>query len=158
MHFVGHSLGGLVVLQLLARQPPARAGRVVLLGSPIRGSAAAARLARHPLARRLLGRAPEAGLVAGIGDERDWDREIGMIAGRAPVGLGGPLGGLPRPHDGTVAVEETRAPWLTDHLTLPVSHFSMLFSRRVVAAVCRFLASGRFASAASDVPVLRQPE
>ena len=37
-HFVAHSLGGLVTLRMLAGHPELPAGRVVLLGSPVKGS------------------------------------------------------------------------------------------------------------------------
>jgi hypothetical protein len=54
------------------------------------------------------------------------------------------LGRLPGPHDGTVAVAETRLPGATDHVVLPVTHFSMLTSRAVADQVVAFLRRGRF--------------
>src|SRR5262245_38820374 len=38
IHFVGHSLGGILIRWLVAHQPPPRLGRIVLLGSPNCGS------------------------------------------------------------------------------------------------------------------------
>src|SRR5215471_4044986 len=55
--FVGHSLGGLAVLNMLAAHPRAPAGRVVLLGTPVTGSRAAQRIAKHGRARTLIGTA-----------------------------------------------------------------------------------------------------
>jgi hypothetical protein len=71
--------------------------------------------------------------------------EVGMVAGSVPHGLGALVAGFDGAHDGTVAVDETRAPWLADHVVLPVSHTAMLLSPPVLAAVLAFLASGRFA-------------
>src|SRR3990172_10021421 len=60
LHFVGHSLGGLIVLHMLERTPGLAPGRAVLLGSPVAGSLAARRLARLPGGRAAPGRsAPE---------------------------------------------------------------------------------------------------
>src|SRR5512139_73243 len=54
-HFVGHSLGGLVILEALQREPGTLAGRVVLLGTPVNGCFAGRRIARTPAGRWLLG-------------------------------------------------------------------------------------------------------
>ena len=72
------------------------------------------------------------------------DREIGMIAGTKPVGLGLLTGQLQKPHDGTVAVSETRHPGLTDHLERPVSHTELIFSPEVAEDTVRFLKKGQF--------------
>lgn len=142
LHFVAHSLGGLVTLRMLAEHGDLPAGRVVLLGSPLHGSAVARKAIRVPGGRRLLGVARptlETGfsaLAAG--------REIGMIAGTRGVGLGLLVGGTDGPGDGTVALAETRDEGLADHVTLPVTHTGMLFSRAVARQACRFLQTGRF--------------
>jgi pimeloyl-ACP methyl ester carboxylesterase len=146
LHFVAHSLGGLVTLQMLAAYPDLPAGRVVLLGSPLRGSLAARKARRVPGGRRLLGAARptlESG-IAGPAPGREIGREIGMIAGSRGIGLGLLLGGVGGPGDGTVAVAETRAEGLADHRVLPVTHTGLLFSRAVARQACHFLQNGRF--------------
>ncbi len=70
--------------------------------------------------------------------------EAGIIASTRSLGLGGLLGGLPRPNDGTVAVAETRLPGASDFITLPVTHSGMLLSAACAAQVAHFLAQGRF--------------
>lgn len=147
VHFVAHSLGGIVLLHLFEQAPLQRPGRVVMLGTPVLGSAAARHAAAMPvLGRLLLGRSVERGLLGGA---PGWagGREVGMIAGTRPrPGLPALLGApLPQPHDGTVAVQETRAAWLREHLSVPYGHFGMLFSPAVAQAVCRFLKLGSFA-------------
>jgi pimeloyl-ACP methyl ester carboxylesterase len=70
LHLVGHSLGGLVILkafelepELLGRLPP---GRIVLLGSPLRGSRTARNLALWPFGRRIMGRSIQEEVLARV--------------------------------------------------------------------------------------------
>ena len=56
VHFVGHSMGGLVILKMLAANPELRRGRTVLLGCPYGGSRSAEALARTAAGRLILGR------------------------------------------------------------------------------------------------------
>lgn len=140
--FVAHSLGGLVVQHMLRSAQLPVGGRVVLLGTPLKGSAVARRLADWRLAGILLGQA--AGLLreGSVDLAQGW--EIGMIAGDRPVGLGRLTGVLDPPHDGTVAVAETRHPGLSAHRVFPVTHTGMLVSGAVAAAAARFLHTGGF--------------
>jgi pimeloyl-ACP methyl ester carboxylesterase len=146
VHVVGHSLGGLVALHLLEERPPARVGRCVLLGTPANGSAVAHLLARSWATRHLLGRSVVRGLL-GEAPKAAGPHEVGVIAGAQPLGAGRILRSLQRPHDGTVAVAETVLAGARDHLTLPVTHTGLLFSRAVADAVAAFLRSGRFPAA-----------
>lgn len=142
LHFVAHSLGGLVTLRMLADAAELPEGRIVLLGSPLQGSAVARKTARIPGGCRLLGAALtvlESGfrsLPAG--------RETGMIAGSRALGLGLLVGGAGGRGDGTVALRETRLEGLKDHVVLPVTHTGMLFSRKVAEHAIEFLRTGRF--------------
>ena len=143
VHFVAHSLGGLVVRHALAQAdlPP---GRVVTLGTPHTGSSAAAWLSVRGWGRPLLGRALDQGLLGGAPDfPPAW--QTGAIAGTLRLGLGMVIPGIPRPNDGTVAVAETALPGCADRLVLPVSHFGLLVSARVAQAAGHFLDHGRFA-------------
>jgi pimeloyl-ACP methyl ester carboxylesterase len=142
IHFVGHSLGGLIALQALQRNPGLSHGHVVCLGSPLRGSAAARGMARLPGGSFLIGKSLE---ILRNGIER-WDgtQAVGAIAGRLPMGLGVALGALASPHDGTVSVAETEIPGLTDHCIVPVTHTGLLFSEEVAAQTIAFLGSARF--------------
>jgi len=144
VHLVGHSLGGIVMLKMIERYGTERIGRLVSLGSPFRGSLSAANLRRLPGGKYLLGRAmAQANEEA---TERTWSgaRELGVIAGDRARGMGRLLGPLPRPNDGTVTVAETQLPGANDHIVLPVTHLSMLWSRDVADQVVSFLHSGRF--------------
>jgi pimeloyl-ACP methyl ester carboxylesterase len=145
LHWVGHSLGGMLVFRALMRTP-ARPGRVVMLGSPLRGSFAASRLARFGIGRRMLGCSVREWFAA---PEAEWTlpQELGVIAGTAGVGLGRLVAPrLPSPNDGAVTVAETRLAGTKEHLCLPVSHTGMLLSAPVANCAANFLRSGSFAA------------
>jgi pimeloyl-ACP methyl ester carboxylesterase len=142
VHLIGHSLGGVVIREMLESNV-ARVGRVVCLGSPFRGSRTAARLARVPGGRHAIGKGiaelnARGGFTAWVPGI-----EAGSIAGRVPFGLGRLCGPFPEPNDGTVAVAETRIDG-ADHVVLPVSHFAFLWSKRVAKQTAHFLLYGRF--------------
>jgi pimeloyl-ACP methyl ester carboxylesterase len=144
VHVVAHSLGGIVACEAFAAHGSLPPGRVVLLGSPVRGSRAAREVAARWYGPTMLG--PLA--VAEIARERDcaWQcsREVGVIAGSLPVGLGRVFAHLPQPNDGTVCVDETAFPGATAQLVLDVSHTGMLLSSAVAAATVQFLELGSF--------------
>ncbi len=144
IHWVGHSLGGLVILRMFELVPTLPPGRVVLLGVPYGDGYAQRALAASRLGARLLGRS--------IGEWVDLKkpdtfpgREIGVIAGSLARGLGRLVArGLPRPNDGVVTVAETELAAACDRIVLPVSHSGMLISRRVARQSGAFLRTGKF--------------
>lgn len=143
VHLVGHSLGGLVALEAARDCDDLPTGRIVCLGPPLRGSAAARGLARAPGGRWLMGHSAQAlsdGVAAWTGAY-----DVGVIAGSLPFGLGAAMAGLGAQHDGTVAVEETRLPGIADHCTIRTSHSGLLFSSEAAELTIRFLRAGRFA-------------
>lgn len=142
LHFVGHSLGGLVIRHLFDYEPQQRPGRVVTLGTPHKPSHTAQLLYRAALLP-LLGMSIEQGVVGGA---PHWtgSHPLGSIAGNIGIGLGRLVPGLSKPNDGTVAVTETECPGMTDHITLPVTHTSMVFSKVVAEQTVAFLREGRF--------------
>jgi pimeloyl-ACP methyl ester carboxylesterase len=141
-HFLGHSLGGLVILRMLAEFDDIPPGRVVLLGSPLGGSSVARKMNKMPGAEKLLGKA-RAPLQQGYA-ELPADRETGMITGSKAVGLGLLAGGPGGPSDGTVGIGEADAKGLKDRLVLPVTHTGLLYSAEVAQQAAAFLHNGRF--------------
>ncbi len=147
IHLVGHSLGGLVILEMLAQTPDPRLRRAVLLGTPCLGSHCARRLATVPGVPALLGRSIMQWLSQTSGAVASAPRPavaIGVLAGTRRVGLGRVVPGLPLPNDGVVALAETRLPGAADFIALPVAHSEMLASRHCAAQIAAFLESGRF--------------
>lgn len=141
-HVIGHSLGGLMALEALRAEPSLPVARVVCLGTPLAGSGVARTLSRHALLALYLGRS-EALLRAGCAG-RPGGVEVGMIAGSRQRGLGALVARFQEPHDGTVAVAETRAPWLADHVVIDASHSGLLFSAEAARLAQGFLEHGRF--------------
>ncbi|MHB1375165.1 MAG: esterase/lipase family protein [Thauera sp.] len=143
LHVVAHSLGGCIALLMLARHRPQGIGRVVLLGSPTRGSYPARQILRVPVLRHALGHVlPQ--WLAQAPPEVDPALEIGVAAGNLSIGIGRIVPGLPRPNDGMVTVEETRWPGARDHIVLPVTHMQMLWSRACLAQAMHFVDTGAF--------------
>lgn len=144
VHWVGHSLGGLVILRMLEREPSLPPGRVVLLGVPYGDGYARRALAATRIGARMLGRS--------IGEwieikkpEAFPGREIGIVAGSLSRGLGRVVArGLPTPNDGVVTVAETELAAACDCIVLPVSHSGMLLSRSVARQSGAFLRNGKF--------------
>jgi len=143
VHFVGHSLGGLMVLQALQKEPELATGRVVCLGTPLRGSAVARGLGGLPGGNFVIGKNLDI-LRDGI-EHWTGTNEVGAIAGRLPYGLGVAVGGLSAPHDGTVSVEETKVPGLTDHCIVDATHSGLPFSEEAARQTIAFLTTARFA-------------
>jgi pimeloyl-ACP methyl ester carboxylesterase len=145
VHFVGHSLGGIVLHRYFEQARDLPPGRVVFLGSPTVKSKSAERVGRLPVLRSMIGQMVTEELVMPK-SAREWrcDRELGCIAGTRPMGLGRFFARFDEDSDGTVSVSETKLPGHTAHLTLPVSHMGMLTSQLVARQVGEFLETGRF--------------
>jgi pimeloyl-ACP methyl ester carboxylesterase len=144
LHLVAHSLGGLVVQRFFEHYPEQPPGRVVLMGSPMVASRAAAAIARVKWATTMVGRCVAEELFTER--PRRWfaERELGVIAGTKPMGLGRLFTRFDEDSDGTVAVSETRVPGARDFLNLPVSHMGLLLSARAAHETAAFLQTGKF--------------
>lgn len=147
VHIVGHSLGGMLALHVAAKCAGLPEGRIVCLGSPLKGSAAASRMGRLPGGHWLMGQSAEI-LKSGLAPWRG-QRPVGVIAGSTPIGLGSVLGVLKTPHDGTVSVEETRLDGVDEHRVVEHTHTGLAFSNDVAELVVGFLRDGRFPDKAS---------
>ena len=147
VHFVTHSLGGLVLRALLPRHPEIEPGRAVMLAPPNQGSEIADRLRELEWLEPILGP-----LAAQLGTRpEDLPKRLprpelpfGVIAGDDWINPAGPLW-LPEPHDGTVSVESTRLEGMSDHIVMPYTHTFIVSAEPIVEQVESFLRSGRFA-------------
>lgn len=142
VHWVGHSLGGIVILHFLQQHPDLSPGKVVLLGSPVKGSEVAAKIHQNSFLRPLLGRSVEKGLLGGA-PEYTTDRPLGIITGNKRLGLGALFFDV-ESSDGVVAHSETRINGITDEITVPYSHSTMVFSKKCANLVAKFLIDSRF--------------
>jgi pimeloyl-ACP methyl ester carboxylesterase len=144
VHFIGHSLGGLILYRYFERFSNQSPGRVVFLGVPSVGSRAAERAARFAPIAHLMGQSViDELLFAGV---RRWShpQQLGIVSGTQPLGVGQLLANFGEDNDGTVSVSETQIAGATDQIVLPVSHLGMLVSPRVANEIGLFLTQGRF--------------
>jgi pimeloyl-ACP methyl ester carboxylesterase len=145
LHVVGHSMGGVLARLLFERAPDPRPGRIVAIGSPLTDCWVGRKFgALHPKLPWLAGRAVRDYLAQEISPAWRGAREFGVLAGTYPFGIGTLFRDLPAPSDGVVLLEETKLLGLSGHATFRLNHFGMLFSKRCVAAIAQFLASGSF--------------
>jgi pimeloyl-ACP methyl ester carboxylesterase len=146
VHFVTHSMGGIVLRYYLDTRPCPSLGRVVMLGPPNRGSELVDHLRRTPLIRDHIG--PSRGqlgtspsdLPSQLGPPR---YQLGIIAGGRSLN---PLSSLliPGPDDGMVSVERTKLAGMKDFLVVPHSHTFIMRSNEVIRQTIRFLREGSF--------------
>jgi pimeloyl-ACP methyl ester carboxylesterase len=146
-HIVTYSMGGLLARGYIARHRPPNLGRVVMLAPPNGGSEVADLLAENFLYRCIFGpvgaelttNRPEsvAQLLGNV------DYPLGVIAGNRFID---PLGWLfiSGPNDGRVSVERTKVYGMTDHVTIPASHFAMMRNKSAFRYTIHFLKHGRF--------------
>jgi len=147
VHFVAHSMGGLVTRAIITRDRPAKLGRVVMLGTPNHGSEVADLLGNLAAFKRIYGPAGQQLLTSTLADVQaqvpEVDFELGIIAGTRTID---PLGSyvIGKPSDGRVSVESTKLAGMSAHLTLPVTHTFMPRNRQVIREVHKFLKTGQF--------------
>jgi len=142
LHMAGHSMGGLVILNMLSRFDDVPPGRVVLMGTPVKGADVVRRLERLPGQKLLFGKARE-NLLQGFEHIPD-GHETGMIRGTRALGLGRIAGRRDEPSDGSVTLRETQVEGLKDSIDLPVAHSEMLLSADVLEQIEQFILHGNF--------------
>lgn len=147
VHFVTHSMGGILVRFVQSHDPIPDLGRVVMLGPPNQGSEVIDKTRNWPGIGLLSG---EAGLQLGT-DEGSIpsqlgpvDFELGVIAGTGTTNPFMSAMMLPAEDDGKVTVARTRVEGMDDFKVVENSHFAMMKSESVIAATARFLRSGSF--------------
>jgi pimeloyl-ACP methyl ester carboxylesterase len=146
VHFVTHSMGGILLRHYLAHRSIPHLGRVVMLGPPNQGSQVVDRLSGWPGFRLING---PAGMQLGTTDHGiarrlpAADFELGVIAGTRSVN---PLLSmlLPGPNDGKVTVASTRLTGMKDHLEVAATHPMMMNHPQVIRQTLYFLRHGRF--------------
>ena len=146
VHFVTHSMGGIVVRAYLAEHDMPNLGRVVMLAPPNQGSEWVDELRDLAVFEWVMGpSAVELGTDPASLPNRlpEATYPLGVIAGTE---VANPIGGelIPGEDDGTVSVASTQLEGMADFLVLPVSHTFIMYSDDVAKQVVTFLRTGRF--------------
>ena len=146
IHFVTHSMGGILVRQYLSQHSIPKLGRTVMLGPPNKGSQVVDKMSGWPGYSLLNG---PAGKQLGTQNNclpcelGEANFELGVIAGNRSINL--ILSQLlPGQDDGKVTVENTKLEGMADHIVLPVTHTFMMHNRGVIEQASYFLKNGRF--------------
>ncbi|MBN1477041.1 alpha/beta fold hydrolase [Candidatus Sumerlaeota bacterium] len=154
LHFVTHSMGGLIVRRLLADFPEIseETGRVVMIATPNNG-AVTADLVRDLFAFHLVFGPAGRQLVTGINSFVHGlpvpDCEFAVIAGSGGKSRGiNPL--LSGDNDGVVEAESARLEGMSDFLLVPHGHNTIMRATEVVEATVRFLRTGRLTPSPSS--------
>ncbi|MFC1689581.1 esterase/lipase family protein [Pseudomonadota bacterium] len=148
VHFVGHSFGGLLIRDYLGRTRPKNLGRVVLVGTPNRGSELADEDLGVAAQKTLLQWAGPSAQALHTGPDGyaaslpDPEYTVGVIAGNRGNHLSDKW--LPIPNDGVVSVESARLDGMTDFIEIEVTHWDMRSDPVVAEMVIEFLRHGRF--------------
>lgn len=152
IHFITHSMGGVLLRLYLTRHRPPNLGRVVMLAPPNHGSEIVDLLKGHgvlndvfkaifgPAGQQLGTPADADSIIRALGPV---DYPVGVIIGKA--GLNPVRVWLfDTPSDGTVTVESSKVEGMVDHLVLDASHSFIMYSSDVISQAMHFLAHGHF--------------
>lgn len=146
VHFVTHSLGGIIVRQLARSATDLSIGRVVMLSPPNQGSEVVDKLGTLALFRLING---PAGLQLGTRDE-SFPRslgsapfDVGIITGSRTIN---PILSLliPGEDDGKVSIESAKLEGMADFCVVPASHTFIMNNQRAIGQAVAFLAKGAF--------------
>ncbi len=155
IHFVSHSLGGIIVRYYLKHHELSNLGRVVMMSPPNQGSEVVDYMKDTLIFKKINGPAGQQ-----LGTDEDSvplklgpvDFELGVIAGNRTFD---PLFSMmiPGPDDGKVSIKRAKVAGMTDFLVLPHSHAFIMQNEDVIEQVIHFLEHGSFRHAGHDTPV-----
>ena len=146
IHFVTHSLGGIMVRSYFARHPLSSLGHVVMLAPPNTGSEVVDKIGDWSLFKWLNGPAGnELGTDTNSVPNQlgPVDYPVGVIAGDRSINWINSLL-IPGRDDGKVSVERTKLAGMTDHIVIHTAHPFIMKNRAVIRQTIQFLQTGRF--------------
>ncbi len=152
VHFVGHSMGGIVIRGALAAEVPVSVGRIVMIAAPNRGAGVASRYGNWPLSRFVFGApledlAENSPALAKLGVP---EADIGIIAGVRrfhpfnPISYLNLLHPVEQKHDGTVELNNTHLDEAKDSVVIEAHHTFICDHPEVMTQTDFFLRQGRF--------------
>ena len=154
IHFVTHSLGGIIVRYYLKHRELSNLGRVVMMSPPNQGSEVVDHMKDTLVFKKINGPAGQQ-----LGTDEDSvplklgsvDFELGVITGNRTFD---PLFSMliPGPDDGKVSVKRAKVTGMADFVVLPHSHTFIMQKEDVIEQVIHFLEHGSFRHAGHDAP------
>lgn len=143
IHFVCHSMGGLLLRAYLEKYSIPQLGRVVFLATPNQGSELADVLSNFILYKWLFGPAGQQLKTTQTPYlfKKNINFELGIIMGNKPTFH---LPCFKGPNDGNVTVESSKVQGMTDHIVVPKNHLNMLFDKNTQIQINHFLKNGHF--------------
>lgn len=146
IHFIGYSMGGLMVRALIHKYNYKNLGKVVQLAPPNQGSEVADFVKNFWPYKKIFGPAgqqliTDQSAVKHIFGEVNY--ELGIIAGNATID---PISSaiIPGENDGKVAVKRTKLEGMKDHIVVSASHTFFPFNKEVQKQTLYFLKNGNF--------------
>ena len=158
IHFVTHSIGGILLRYAHKTSPIPDIGRVVMLAPPNQGSEVIDITRDWPSSEIFAGKA---GLQLGTdpdGIPRQLgpvDFELGVIAGTGSINFV-MSAMLPGPNDGKVSVESTRVDGMADFLIVTNSHRYITESEEVIRNTTAFLRAGSFVDSVAYIEISKK--
>ncbi len=158
VHFVSHSMGGILIRYYLSKNTIQNLGRVVMLGPPNKGSEVVDKLGSFPGFQFING---PAGMQLGTGSASvpntigPVDFNLGIIAGTKSINFILSTQ-IPGTDDGKVSVENTKIEGMNDHIIMPVTHTFMMRNSDVIHQVLHYLDYGYFLTPTqpNEIPAL----
>jgi pimeloyl-ACP methyl ester carboxylesterase len=144
LHFVGYSMGGLLIRAYICKYRPANLGRIVMIGTPNSGSEIADYLKNWWIYKKLYGPAGQQLIT----DQKAFSHLFGETAYECAVIAGNrtidPLGSwiIGRPNDGKVAIENTKLAGMKAHKVMPANHTFFPNHRPMWEITAQFLKTG----------------
>lgn len=147
IHFVGYSMGGLLIRAYIKKYQPQNIGRIVMIGTPNKGSEVADFIQNWWLYKKLYGQAGQ----QLISSQKDFGHifsnlegiEVGIIAGNRPLDLISSKI-ISKPNDGKVSVESTMLSGMKEHIIMPHNHTFIINKPQVWRQILAFLENGKF--------------
>jgi triacylglycerol lipase len=146
IHFVTHSMGGILVRSYFSRHKSDQLGRVVMLGPPNQGTELVDRLGKLWLFQRING---PAGNELSTSPESTPNQlgpvgfELGVIAGDRSINWINSLI-IPGKDDGKVSIDRTKVSGMKEHLIIHATHPYLMKNTVAIQATLQFLQTGSF--------------
>lgn len=143
IHFVTHSLGGIMLLQYLQTHPLSKVDKIVMLSPPNHGSPWANVMHNNKMVQLILGPSIQELTTSHEARSLKGPYKIGIIAGSASFN---PFGSMvfDGPNDGIVPVSSMRMQQMNDFIVLPVTHTFIMRNDQVITQILCFLKQGKF--------------